>query len=804
MMIELRAKEFRINGMAHLICSGEIHYFRLPRTSWEDRILKLKAAGCNAVASYVPWICHESQPGQLDLDGSTRPELDLAAFIDLCKAHDLFFFVRPGPFIMAEMKNEGIPYWVYTQHPESVPVGWEGKAAQPRTLDYLAPGFLAEVERWYQAVMAIIAPRLYPRGGNIIAVQLDNEIGMLAWLYNAPDLTDHLLADLSAWLRQRYDRSVLLARYPFVEYVAELRNAAFRTPQEQYSAELLRDLGHFMRNRFARYVATLRGYAERFGVSGVPFVVNIHGTAAGRGLTYPTGISQLYEAYTQEAGYLAGSDYYLGDLSLNNFQDLYLCNALMDAVSRAEQPLSSVEFECGNGDYGEMHGVRTDPASVDFKIRMCVAQGNRLLNYYLFSGGTNYPIAEADGDGNGRIAFTGERHGFAAPINPEGAPTYGYTALTRAHQPIMAVADKLAVMHEEHDALAFAFIPDYYMTEYSYPHSTRTNEIVANLMANRGQHAWESVGRALLLANYRFGAVDVQNRALDPQTTPVLVLAAARFMHAALQQKLVDYVQTGGALLLVGEIPGFDMEGRPCTLLATALGLELLGVRYERAHYYPSLRAEGWAAPRPEIRTHFALCFRVQHGDVLLRLVDSGEPCGAEVHVGEGRAIVLTAAYRCDIALFRTAMERLGARAALGHTCADQGIFLSSSAARNGERFLHMLNLDHFDKTLQLSEHGQSMFGGFAFQLRRREALLLPLNVQFGARTLIYATAEILQVEPGAITFRRVQAEDRVLVAGRGALLTSSDYSISDHGADTLIRTLRTATDSDSFTLRWR
>lgn len=51
---------------------------------------------------------------------------------------------------------------------------------------------------------------------------------------------------------------------------------------------------------------------------------------------------------------------------------------------------------------------------------MCIAQGNRLLNYYLFAGGRNYRLDERRGDGNDRIAATGERHGFAAPIDPEG------------------------------------------------------------------------------------------------------------------------------------------------------------------------------------------------------------------------------------------------------------------------------------------------------------------------------------------------------------------------------------------------
>ena len=51
--------------------------------------------------------------------------------------------------------------------------------------------------------MPILAARLQPAGGPVIGVQLDNEIGMLAWISNCPDLTDALLADLLRWCMER-------------------------------------------------------------------------------------------------------------------------------------------------------------------------------------------------------------------------------------------------------------------------------------------------------------------------------------------------------------------------------------------------------------------------------------------------------------------------------------------------------------------------------------------------------------------------------------------------------------------------
>ena len=94
---------------------------------WEQRILLLKEAGCNAVASYIPWLWHELPDGTIDVTGATRAERDVAAFIDLCAEHGLWFVARPGPFVMAELKNEGLPYRLYTEHPEIVPIGWDGR-----------------------------------------------------------------------------------------------------------------------------------------------------------------------------------------------------------------------------------------------------------------------------------------------------------------------------------------------------------------------------------------------------------------------------------------------------------------------------------------------------------------------------------------------------------------------------------------------------------------------------------------------------------------------------------------------------
>ena len=141
-------------------------------------------------------------------------------------------------------------------------------------------------------------------------------------------------------------------------------------------------------------------------------------------------------------------------------------------------------------------------------------------------------------DGNDRIAFTGEHHGFAAPVGPEGKLNYTFPRMARSIKTMMAVADKLAAMDEERDNISFAFIPDYYMTEYRYPQSEKMAEVLSNIEANRGSGSWESMGRAMLLMGYRFGATDIQNKPLSVEDTAVLALPSAKYMDRRFKASL--------------------------------------------------------------------------------------------------------------------------------------------------------------------------------------------------------------------------------------------------------------------------
>lgn len=47
--------------------SASIHYFRIHPDYWEDRLKRIRAAGLNAIQTYVPWNFHEPEKGKFVL-----------------------------------------------------------------------------------------------------------------------------------------------------------------------------------------------------------------------------------------------------------------------------------------------------------------------------------------------------------------------------------------------------------------------------------------------------------------------------------------------------------------------------------------------------------------------------------------------------------------------------------------------------------------------------------------------------------------------------------------------------------------
>lgn len=144
------------NQQPYIPVVGEFHYSRFSYLHWEEELLKMKAGGIEIVATYVFWIMHEELEGEFSWEGN----LNLRHFVDLCAKHGLKLIVRIGPFCHGEVRNGGMPDWLF-----SYPL--EVRSNDERYLHY--------VTRLYQQIARQLEGRLFQQGGPIIAVQLENE-----------------------------------------------------------------------------------------------------------------------------------------------------------------------------------------------------------------------------------------------------------------------------------------------------------------------------------------------------------------------------------------------------------------------------------------------------------------------------------------------------------------------------------------------------------------------------------------------------------------------------------------------------
>lgn len=158
------AGKFWLDGKEFLIRCGEMHYGRIPKGYWRDRIRKTKAMGFNAVCAYMFWNNHEPMPGHFRFDG----EQDVREFCEIAQEEGMWVVLRPGPYTCAEWEFGGYPWWLLSSKMS------EDGTINIRTKD---ADYRQYTDRYMQKVGEQLADMQITRGGNIIMIQVENEYG---------------------------------------------------------------------------------------------------------------------------------------------------------------------------------------------------------------------------------------------------------------------------------------------------------------------------------------------------------------------------------------------------------------------------------------------------------------------------------------------------------------------------------------------------------------------------------------------------------------------------------------------------
>jgi len=101
-------QSFMLDGRRIWLVSGSIHYARVPRAQWAERIGAAKYAGLNTIELPLIWARHEPRQGHFDFQGDN----DIRFLVQLIHKAGMHVFLRAGPYVNAGWDMGGLPPWL--------------------------------------------------------------------------------------------------------------------------------------------------------------------------------------------------------------------------------------------------------------------------------------------------------------------------------------------------------------------------------------------------------------------------------------------------------------------------------------------------------------------------------------------------------------------------------------------------------------------------------------------------------------------------------------------------------------------
>ena len=375
------------DGQPFIPVLGEFHYSRYPRAQWEEQLLKMKSGGVNTVPCYIFWNVHEPYEGRFDWSGNK----DLRAFVQLCGSLGLDVIVRLGPFDHGEMRNGGLPDWLFA------------KPLEVRSNDV---NYLHYAGLLYDQIAAQLEGLYYKDGGPIIGLQVENEHqhSAASWAISYP-------GEAGDYTTATYDASITMAG-------VSVQDKSITTA----------DLGDL-------HMQTLLDMAKERGIDAPLCTATGWGNAAvlgNRGIPVTAGYP-----YPVWGDVNAKSDFC-------TFRDLHKTPDYSPVRYNPEDyPSFSVEMGAGIQIIYDKRPV-IDPRGAEAMIVRCLGGGANAIGYYMYQGGSS-PLGP-DGekflsDANPKITYD-----FQAPLGEYGLEKPVYRYLRPLHSFLSSFGDRLAPM----------------------------------------------------------------------------------------------------------------------------------------------------------------------------------------------------------------------------------------------------------------------------------------------------------------------------------------------------------------------
>ena len=728
--IELKDGKFLLNGKPFFIYSGEIHYFRIPRDKWADRLRKAKETGLNTISTYIPWNWHEIQEGEFDFTGKTSPQRDLAYFIKLVKNTGFFLMARIGPTSNAEIKGEGTPLWFLEKYQEARAKDRKGNnVLHEAMVSYMHPVLQNYISKWYAKILPIIYNNTLSKNGPIALVQLDNEIGMMNWVMDCPDYNESTTRMYGRYLEELYKGNLLTLNERYYTNHASFNEIP--QPKGDVDEEGVTrcwDWVHFYRDFYARYYHSLVQRVQNSKIK-LPLVANVpmfwDYNICARGNQGLMTMMQFKDFIKFTPHVIFGGAYQMRNLNFENFHDAILMTEGLNMIGDRVAPRICVETQVG----GMNDRPRIYPNDINLLLRYSIGHGLNGVNAYMFCGGVN-----PQGFG-----FRGSYQEWQAPIDSKGKKTSRVKPLEDMGEFLKTFGEKIVDTKKNYDFAIGLYTP-YYETNYL------KGSIIEQLTVARDKFFFDGIARLLMLNGYNPRLVDIEKaKDKDLQDIPAMWVFSLDYMDQATQSKLAEYVKRGGALIMSPAAPTKNMG-----LLREETLLREFGVNISETAKDNLIIVSG----KDYYVEGDIKIFDSKKRRVVARTKDR-KPCGILKKVKKGKLLLLgfgimhTLDYH--ISLISHFMQMLNLEPDVKVSPQDVHVVMRSNkkcgfltiSNFNDEAREVVLNfrIPDTNKSITIPQENKIL-------LPNRSAYILPLNISLSRRTKIrYSTAEVLRTD---------------------------------------------------------
>ena len=665
MKLTFDSQSLLIDGCRTFLVSGEFHYFRVPQEDWRRRMELFKEAGGNCLATYVPWLIHEPEEGRIVF--GDEPKRDFARFLETAREAGLAVIARPGPYQYSELVHHGLPGWLVKNYPALRAKKADGSDFTEGSVSYMHPLFLEKARRYYRAFAEVVRPHLASNGGPVAMVQLDNELaGIHVWFggldYN-PETFGFGTEEgrYPSFLREKYGDVAALNR----AYGTAWRSFAEARPlTEGASVEMARSARDhrlcYLR-QIGEYMLTLRNWLRE---DGIPEPICHNAASPAMNTYFREAVDDL------GADFLLGSDHYY---ALNpmwgkeNPTPEYFFHAQFSCDTLRSMGQPPVVLEMPGGSPSDMPPILRNDLLACYMTNLAV--GMRGVNYYVFTGGPNFP----------ETGTTCDIYDYNALVHADGSLNETYHAAADFGRFLKTRPDLLEARRVASVQVGIEF--DAYRGACSNPPAPELPSA-----AKSWEFAERGLQYSLSCSKFSSEYVDLE-RPLD-RSRPLLVPAMGMMSQAA-QRNVADFVLGGGRLLLTPCVPRHDLDLNTCTILSDALGLPALSVGgdFGRVFEYGKLRLFQM--------TPFASIENTAGAAPLVTDPETGRTVGCRIKAGEGEVILL--AFTWNATLFTQSEMLEGMLASLGAKPAvassNRTVFTTLFEGPDGRQTVFALNL---------------------------------------------------------------------------------------------------------------